>query len=237
MDVEANGNVSSKGQSLSQLSALEKLNLGDCLTKDEAAGEMLKLPKKPSDSIVPATPDLKQDALDFKSPISCLPKAMALCFSSQDGILSSNGDSPRTPKESVFDPFAPGPEQLLLAPLCLKKTGDPRIGVARMLNFEECTRVLNFEECGENATNMDAITSDEQLLGKLYRMLLQIVISKHTEEVLVGNPTPVSDSDGDRTPTSPQLLSGIAESCPAAPKKTARKFISIDKGLCKKLEF
>ncbi|XP_031093881.1 uncharacterized protein LOC115998442 [Ipomoea triloba] len=237
MDAEANGNVSSMGEKL------ENLNLGNRVTMDEAAGEMLQLAKKPADSIVPPTPDLKQEtgeyAVDFISPISCLPKA--ICFSSQDGIISSNGDdSPRTPKESVFDPFAPGPEELLLAPLCLKKSA----GVARMLNFEECGRVLNFEECGrvlnfdacsENDSTVNAMTNDEQLLGKLSRMLLQIVVSKHTEEFLAGIPNQVSD--GGRTPTSPPLLTGIAETCPAAPKKTERKFISIDKDLCKKLDF
>ncbi|XP_019150244.1 PREDICTED: unknown protein 1-like [Ipomoea nil] len=157
----------------------------------------------------------------------------AICFSSQDGILPSNGgDSPRTPKESVFDPFAPGPEELLRSPLCLKKTA-----VARMLNFEDCIRVLNFEGCTENDSSVDAMTSDEQLLGRLYRMLLRIVVSKHTEEFLAGIPNQVSDSDGGSTPSSPPLLSGIAETCPAAPRKTARKVISIDKDLCKKLEF
>ncbi|XP_019196043.1 PREDICTED: unknown protein 1-like [Ipomoea nil] len=239
MDAEANSNVSSKGQNL------EKLNLGNSVTTDEAAaGEMLKLAKKPADSIVPATPDLKQEtgeyALAFVSPISCPPKAVS--FSSQDGILPSNGgDSPRTPKESVFDPFAPGPEELLRAPLCLKKTG-----VARMLNFEDCIRVLNFEGCTENYFSVDAMTSDELLMGRLYRMLLRIVVSKHTEEFLAGIPNQVSDSDSDSdggsTPSSPPpsslpLLTGIAETCPAAPRKTARKVISIDRDLCKKLEF
>nr|GMC95508.1 cyclin-dependent protein kinase inhibitor SMR11 [Ipomoea batatas] len=228
MDAEANGNVSSMGEKL------ENLNLGNRVTMDEAAGEMVQLAKKPADSIVPPTPDLKQEtgeyAVDFISPISCLPKA--ICFSSQDGIISSNGDdSPRTPKESVFDPFAPGPEELLLAPLCLKKS----TGVARMLNFEECGRVLNFDACSEKDSTVNAMTNDEQLLGNLSRMLLQIVVSNHTEEFLAGIPNQVSD--GGRTPTSAPLLTGIAETCPAAPKKTERKFISIDKDLCKKLDF
>ncbi|CAH9068256.1 unnamed protein product [Cuscuta europaea] len=234
MDTEVDCNLLSNGQNLSQHRALENLDLVYSLKMDkQITDELLKLPSKPTAFIIPATPDSKQGveecANGFASSTSCLPRA--LCFtSSQSDIISSNGHSPRTPKDNVFDPFAPGPDHLLLAPLGKKHGADSRSSVARMLKFEESAGYKN------DSISVDSMP-DEVMLETLYRMLLEVILSKHREEVLAGISNPQYDSDGDRTPTGAPAISGITDSCPGAPKKTTRKFINIEKGLCKKLEF
>lgn len=233
MDGEVDCSLSSNGQNLPQRSTLESLDLDGYLTMGKRTS--LNLPTEPADLIIPGTPDSKQKVVeyadDFESSTSCIPRALNL--GSENGDLSPHSQSPRTPRDNVFDPFAPGPDHLLLAPLCKKNDADSRTSVARTLKFKELS---NFDLFMDHDIDVHTM-SEEDMLETLYRMLLKLIISRHREDILAGISVPFCDSDGETTPTSVPLLTGVAESCPGAPRKTARKVINIDKGLCKKLEF
>ncbi|KAG4168067.1 hypothetical protein ERO13_A12G000800v2 [Gossypium hirsutum] len=53
----------------------------------------------------------------------------------QESMVSVNHSRPRTPKDGIFDPFAPGPECMVFAPSYRKYVDEMRITVARCLNF------------------------------------------------------------------------------------------------------
>lgn len=217
MDAEVDHTLLSNGQNLSQGCGLESLNLD---SMDKLTNEFLEMS--------PKTPDSKQEMMenadDSQSQTSCIQGALN---------LGSNGSSPRTPKDNIFDPFAPGPDHLLLAPLRKKYDEDTRMNVSRMLRFKQPYGFHLFRDLDINAETM----SEEDLLESLYRMLLRVVMASLREEVLERISDPMAASDGEKTPTSAPVLTGVAESCPGAPKKAARKATGFDKGLCKKLEF
>ncbi|KAL2457873.1 Uncharacterized protein Adt_46155 [Abeliophyllum distichum] len=143
-----------------------------------------------------------------------------------------NEDSPRTPKENVFDPFAPGPDKLLLAPHHGKCTEESRINVVRQLNFMSTANL--FRDANRDA-NEETILDEE--FESVYGTLLEAIISEQTKELVAKALSEVSESDGFRTPTSAPRLSGVADTCPRAPVKSSSKCRVIDKELCRKLEF
>ncbi|XP_074276994.1 uncharacterized protein LOC141600646 [Silene latifolia] len=162
--------------------------------------------------------------LSLESPPSSI--VQSLDSTSSDEVVGLGcEDSPRTPEEGVFNPFAPGPEELCRAPLCKKTLKGTRRIVARRLDFDD---VDEPHSLGED-DNVVEIRLEKILMETVYETILDAIILKQSEDL---------ELDGCSTPTSPLPLSGISETCPAAPTKlTERKSLKIDPGLCRKLEF
>lgn len=217
-------------------------NLGTYIPANAELGrELPELPTMPVDSLVPLTPDCVREIGGnghySASPVYILPRA--LCFNSNQDYnpVVSNGDSPGTPKNSVFDPFAQGPDHLMLAPRCQKYNEDSQTSAARRLKFKESPSFVRYSGHNDN-NSKEAICVEETLFETVYNNLLEVIVSEQNEEFLAGISNHTSYSSGDRTPTSSPLLSGIAETCPAAPKKPTTKFRNINmSSLCKRLEF
>lgn len=152
--------------------------------------------------------------------------------SNYDSVASGFENSPRTPEEGVFDPFAQGPDELLLAPICKKLLNKTRTIVARQLNFDD---VGDFPEVTNDAKDMETL-SEKMLLDAVYGTLLEAIVINQTEDFLAGN-QPLEMKNLHTPPSSP-CLTGIAETCPGAPMKAAAsKSRNVDPGLCRKLEF
>lgn len=149
----------------------------------------------------------------------------------RDGLCVGGERSPRTPREVVFDPFAPGPEHLAMAPLNKRYNNQVRSSVARRLAFEFS---LRFDEC-DRSDDVELIT-DEEMFESVYNNLLEAIVLKQTESFLAEASVIEWDSDSYRTP-SPPYLTGIAETCPGAPMKSSAVSRKIDLGLVRKLEF
>eukprot|EP00261_Vitis_vinifera_P036189 XP_019077432.1 PREDICTED: uncharacterized protein LOC100853266 isoform X1 [Vitis vinifera] len=188
-------------------------------------------------SLGPITPDTEREngdfPLDFKSPISLVSSPKKLVCN-DDPFDCVDPGSPYTPKGDVFDPFAPGPEELAMAPLCKKRLCKPWASVARHLDFSSAIESEEDEIFGSDA---DTLSDEETLLESVYGSLLEAIVFNQTEEVFSGISSPDSDSDGFKTPTSAPHLNGVAETCPGAPLKPTTKLRIIDKGLCRKLDF
>ncbi|KAL9236078.1 hypothetical protein vseg_010785 [Gypsophila vaccaria] len=175
---------------------------------------------------------VKCASLSSESPQSSNLEDGSNSGSSDEFVSSGCEESPRTPKEGVFNPFAPGPEEMCLAP-CKKPVKEVRKVVARRLDFND---VDEFPTPNEDDDKEAETQSDEMLVETVYENLLEVIILKLTEEFYAENHD--SEVDSCSTPASPPPLSGITETCPAAPSKvTSRKSLNIDPGLCRKLEF
>ncbi|XP_059305196.1 uncharacterized protein LOC132056841 [Lycium ferocissimum] len=235
-DVISDGN---KGESLSDYSIVKKLKGCYESPRAENVKRLPQLPTKPSDPLGPITPDSIREGGDHVdgccSPVSSS-RHRTLCFNSQlyDNPVYSNKGSPRTPKGLGFDPFAPGPDKLMLAPQCKKYFTDSQAKVMRQLSFEES---MNFNGDVDHSDNVGTVSEDEMLFEMLYTSLLEVITSKQKEDLHSKASTQLSDSDGCTTPPSAPRRSGVADTCPAAPMKPAYRFNNIDKGLCKKLIF
>ncbi|KAL2899720.1 hypothetical protein RDABS01_024802 [Bienertia sinuspersici] len=141
--------------------------------------------------------------------------------------------SPRTPVDAVFDPFAPGPDHMLLAPICKKVVKKPEKIVARRLNFDDIDD--NSASWVGDCENAD-ILSETLLMESVYKALLEAIMLKQSEEFYAQNDS--LELDDPHTPTSPPPVMSVAETCPAAPVKAAvGSSRNIDPGLCRKLEF
>lgn len=193
-------------------------------------------------SMGPITPDSARDIgdfpIDFKSPITLLNNNKVASFDPNSDRDRDDEDqfvcigSPRTPKDDVFDPFAPGPDDLALAPFCNKYLHVSKGIIARRLNFDfSSIGTLEEEEAGAQSL------SDEEMLESVYENLLEVIVSKQTEGLLSGISHDDCDSDGFKTPPSAPRLSGVADTCPGAPMKPTGKPRKIDLGLCRKLDF
>ncbi|GMY25752.1 cyclin-dependent protein kinase inhibitor SMR11-like isoform X1 [Fagus crenata] len=145
----------------------------------------------------------------------------------------SNDSSPRTPKDGVFDPFAPGPDDKALAPPCNKYFLEPKGIVARRLDFDSSFVAVEAGDCGDSAEPV----SDEEIFESVYENLLEAILSKLTEDVASEISNVDWDSDGCKTPALAPRLNGIADTCPGPPIKSAGKSRNIDLELCRKLEF
>ncbi|KAJ6708500.1 CYCLIN-DEPENDENT PROTEIN KINASE INHIBITOR SMR11 [Salix viminalis] len=143
-----------------------------------------------------------------------------------------NFSSPRTPKDGVFDPFAPGHEDKILAPQCKKYYDEARASVVRRLNFTSSFRALRNESFGD-----DVELSDEEMFESVYESLLEAIVLKQTEGALEEMTKLEWDSDDCTTPPAAPILTGVPDTCPAAPLKRKGKSRTIDLGLCRKLEF
>lgn len=180
----------------------------------------------------PITPESNKESSEL---MSCFVSPLTLVSSDtseNDGDV--DGGSPSTPKDGVFDPFAPGPDSLMLAPRTVKYLLESRSFVERKLDFNSVMTQNDSKHVSENALEDD----DALLLEAVYNSLLECIISKHAEDVL-GEISAVDSSRLDvlMTPSFAPRLTGIADTCPDAPLKRAmKKSRCIDVGLCRKLE-
>ncbi|KAK6129458.1 hypothetical protein DH2020_036799 [Rehmannia glutinosa] len=171
-------------------------------------------------SIGPLTPDSNRENgeldHDFSSPLTLVSSTLNASTQSNHPT-SPDGNSSETPKETLFDSFAPGPDNVLLAPHHRKYREESRIHVVRRLNFlceTHLVRDISHE------SNMETISDEEHLFEIVYDTILDAIVSEQTKELGAKFPTRFSGLDGFRTPKSAPHLSGIAETCPAAPVKS-----------------
>lgn len=196
-------------------------------------------------STIPVSPDLRNVGVnfppEFTSPKTVLTLPPELTCVDSHGKCYATGSpdagSPGTPKEGFFDPFAPGLDDFMLAPRSSKYLPEPRSSAARSLNFGPSVKVAIYENCESDA---ETIFEEEKLLEILYNDLLETIVS--TQVALIQQETSLDEVlvkhivlDGFKTPE--RLLTGGADNCPPAPLKFGRKFVSINRGLCRKLEF
>ncbi|KAJ9179707.1 hypothetical protein P3X46_008042 [Hevea brasiliensis] len=195
-------------------------------------------------SLRPITPDANKENGDFllepSSSLTMVTKMPTLLtFASktnrnQDQFpYIDNSSSPKTPKDVVFDPFAPSPDDKVLAPQSKKYFDEARISVARRLNFESSLKGLDHASPGNG---MESIL-DVEMFKSVYENLLEAIVSKQTESALAELSNMEWDCDACRTPPSASRLNVIVETCPGAPLEPTGKSRIIDLGLCKKLEF
>ncbi|CAB4285005.1 unnamed protein product [Prunus armeniaca] len=225
--------------------SLEKLDRASALGLHKDAAETpMKLMANGMASLGPITPKADREngdfTINFISPPSFLKKpSMVTCLSSNTNRngddpfgYCADGSSPRTPVDGVFDPFAPGRDDLALAPRCKKFVSKYRSVVARQLDFD--SPVQNSED--EIWTDVESI-SDEEMFEAVYENLLKVIVSEQTEGVFSECSRKGWDSDDCKTPPPEPLLNGVAESCPGAPLRPSGKSRNIDLGLIRKLEF
>uniref|UniRef100_A0A2P2NFF5 Uncharacterized protein MANES_08G167300 n=1 Tax=Rhizophora mucronata TaxID=61149 RepID=A0A2P2NFF5_RHIMU len=188
-------------------------------------------------SLGPCTPDTNKEngdfPLDLNSPVTVPKKVLSSTSKSDRNEDLDNGTSPQTPKDGVFDPFASGPNRMILAPHCKKYFDEARASVARRLNFTSAFKALRNKTC---YADPECLT-DEEMFESVYENLLEAIVSDLTESALAKIPDIEWDSDGCRTPPSAPQLNGLAETCPGAPLRPTGRSRIIDLGLCRKLEF
>ncbi|KAL6496150.1 hypothetical protein OROGR_029408 [Orobanche gracilis] len=151
----------------------------------------------------------------------------------------TDGNSLETPpKETLFDSFAPGPDNLMLAPPHHRKYTEKELRIKHVVR-----RKLNFM-CETNlirditTSHMDSDMEHDHLFQIVYGTILDSIVSDHETKKEVGGGGFESGFDGFGTPVPHLLLCGIAETCPRAPIKSTTKYRNIiDKEICKKLEF
>ncbi|XP_075499847.1 unknown protein 1-like [Primulina tabacum] len=156
--------------------------------------------------------------------VSCPPSVP--CFDFND-----NGS--KTPKDSIFDPFAPVHDKFMLAPRSKKCVEESRNNIVRWLNFSSTTNLVSWNQEAYN----DTISEEEHMFDIVYSDLLDVITSERTKEIASESLCQVSDSDGFCTPKFAARLTGIAETCPGAPKRSISKYRNIGKKLCRKLEY
>lgn len=190
-----------------------------------------------TDTVVPITPEAITENGDFQSQspltLSVVRKQLNLacidcdCDSeihrvNDDGIGIGNrniGGSPGTPKDGVFDPFAPGPDHMARPLDTSKYVDECRTAVARRLDFHP-----------SDVAQADTL-SDEDMIESVYETLLQVIVSNQAE----GDLAPSSNRC--ESPPSVFRLAGIADTCPGAPMKPVAKPRNIVLEFRKKLEF
>ncbi|PON47746.1 hypothetical protein PanWU01x14_242130 [Parasponia andersonii] len=228
-------------------SSLEKLDgLGVVEPRKKEEGQAMLVVASETNSLGPITPDSDRENGDFpvdlNSPPTSVKKMTSVSVARFESETDRNGEnplccdgngSPQTPKDGVFDPFAPGPDDLVLAPQCRKFVSKSRSVVARRLSFESSIDVLEEKSRG----NDSCFISDEVIIETMYENLLGTILSTQTEVVLAGTSSVEWDSNDCRTPPTAPRLNEIADTCPGAPMRAAGKSRKIDLALCKRLEF
>lgn len=177
--------------------------------------------------------------LSSESPKS--PNVDGFNSAESDGTVGLGQDnSPRTPKDGVFDPFAPGPEEMLLAPMCKRLVKKSQKIVARRLDFLDDDDDVDGDDSsksGEEGKELE-ILLEKTILDAVYGTLLKAIVLKQTEDFVAENSPSGSESLLAAPTSPPPSLTWIAETCPGAPMKAmAGKSRNIDPGLCRKLEF
>ncbi|RZC78025.1 hypothetical protein C5167_002217 [Papaver somniferum] len=100
-------------------------------------------------SLGPITPNPDRETgevvLDCFSPLSWVSSTPGPVCSDAKRIDDTTevDSSPQTPKEDLFDSFAPGPDDLMLAPKVIKHIGKSCTSVSRRLNFDSSPEDFN----------------------------------------------------------------------------------------------
>ncbi|KAK7277079.1 hypothetical protein RIF29_18229 [Crotalaria pallida] len=192
--------------------------------------------------VVPITPDtIKENGdfpIDLRSPLTLVEGGT----NDSDSNDSGNGNcSPHTPKDAVFDPFAPGPDiNMPRAPNHKKYLDQSRLTVVRQLNFDPHVSIQHHDDA-DDAESL----SDEDMVELMYKSLLQVIVSKQTEEAVLAAAAAQISYDADDCKTPPPsfplvLLEEQLHTCPGAPMKVKpgdKRRNNIQLGSCKKLEF
>lgn len=203
----------------------------------DKAGELQKDGAEPQVELGPITPEADRENGEsqptfFKKPLVLTVK------SNRDGddpfgLSDDSTGSPRTPEGGVFDPFAPGPEKLAMAPMCKKFVSKSRSVVARQLSFDSLVQTSDDETSTDSVESL----SDEDMFEAVYESLLEAIVSDLTLSVLGEHARKDWDCGDDCTTPPGTRLNGIAETCPGAPLRPVGKSRKIDLGLIRKLEF
>ncbi|XVF29771.1 hypothetical protein REPUB_Repub15cG0150800 [Reevesia pubescens] len=238
------GLCASKCQDLS----LKLMKKSDSVCIEEANREVID-PSTPTRegnkevSLGPITPDANREIGEFPYNFNSKPVAVEKppkmphfdpdATINQDLLAYVNHSSPKTPNDVVFDPFAPGPEDMVFAPLCRKYIDEMKTTVAHRLNFDYSVRNV------DSATHRTAAESisDDEMFESVYENLLEAIVSNQAQGFLTEFSNIECDSDGCKTPPSVPCLNGVAETCPGAPIKLTGRPRNIDLELCRKLEF
>ncbi|KAI4355961.1 hypothetical protein L6164_000017 [Bauhinia variegata] len=188
-------------------------------------------------SLGPITPDAGREHgdiyLDFESPITVAKKQLKLSGNG-DKVAFVDNCSPQTPKDGVFDPFAPGPDDMVRAPQCRKYLDELRDTVSRQLKFDPCN-LFAHENSGDNV-EVESL-SDQEMFESVYENLLEAIVSMQTEDALAEMKNVEYVPINCKTPPSELQRSGIADTCPDAPLKPRGTPRIIPVELCRKLEF
>ncbi|KAK4395983.1 hypothetical protein Sango_1434900 [Sesamum angolense] len=129
-----------------------------CRVVEDSKTAIVLLP--PQSSIRPLTPDSNRENAQLinhlSSPLtlpSSPPTLSCFNFKQSNSVPTSlDGNNLQTPKETVFDPFAPAPTKFMLAPHPRKYIQGMGTNVVRRLNFiyaENLVRDINHESSGE----------------------------------------------------------------------------------------
>jgi hypothetical protein len=234
MEIESGADLVKKVENVSHVSSMKKLDTDVLICSDIPSPPL----KKDGASLEPITPDSNKEISDFpfdlETPLStiCSPQIpSSLKTHVGDDPCSSNEHNPSTPKEGVFDPFAPGPDKFMMAPIRRKNPDESQTYVARRLNFSNPAKQ---EGDSKRENDAEIIIDEEMLLETVYDSLLEAIVSHQTAEKTL---TPDPNSDGFMTPPNAPRLNGIAETCPDAPIKRTAKSRTPDLALCRKLEY
>lgn len=217
---------------------VEEQSLKSCEKLDKArVGGLQKDGAEPPVELGPITPEADRENGESQSTILKKPPIIVV-KSNRDGddpfgLSDDSSGSPRTPEDGVFDPFAPGPDKLAMAPMCKKFVSKSRSVVARQLSFDSPVQISEDEICTGDVESL----SDEEMIEAVYENLLEAIVSDLTLGV-VGERSRKDWDCGDDCKTPPGTrLNGIAETCPGAPLRPLGKSRKIDLGLIRKLEF
>ncbi|KAJ6803631.1 hypothetical protein M6B38_292495 [Iris pallida] len=172
--------------------------------------------------LCPLTPSLESETLETSS-------------ASDKTENSEMVSACQTPSESIFDPFAPGPEEMALAPNPKKKTlRGTKMPLRRRLIFD--LRSDSEEEMEEIESTL--LDKEDTLLESICKSFLELIVSNQAKQISSEYLTKEDNLiEGLKTPTSLPLLTGIADTCPAAPTRPVLKFRRLDQSICRKLEF
>lgn len=198
---------------------LDSVSIGSPLVKE---GDSVK-PNTGEGELCPLTPSPTGEIVEM------------LSVSDQTDGVEALSDC-ETPTECLFNPFAPGPDIFALAPAPKKKM--PR-------EYKLPTRrQLNFDSDSDSEEKVESPISDEEgcILESVCKSFIELIISSQLKEIcsqdLAEEDNSSDDaSDGYKTPTSIPLLTGIAETCPDAPKRPSFKSRKLDLTISRKLEF
>jgi hypothetical protein len=180
-------------------------------------------------------PELNKD--DITEAVTLRAGMLGLMISSEapDGSLSIGC---QTPRESIFDPFAPRPEEVVCAPK-KKAISDSDIVSRRQLNFESGdypVKRLSFSSDDDDAEEED------QCVVILENMILDLVMQDgFLDQQKITEAAPVDGSTGEicKTPDSKPLLTGIATTCPDAPgpMRPSLKAFQLSPSIRQKIDF
>ncbi|KAG6531643.1 uncharacterized protein LOC122052646 [Zingiber officinale] len=165
--------------------------------------------------VCPATPSPDSESLD-------------LSFSSDQSEEREAVSIAQTPLQNTFDPFAPAKEDLAVAPMkkTLKRIQIPHLRKLKFYEFLDSTRI----ECH--------VPEDGHLSELLSQSFFELIVSCQLQEISANNLLDHEQhSKYPNTPLSLPLLTGVAETCPPAPKREPARSTKLDPGICRQLDF